>query len=106
MTRIRPTLTIMQIEKNRHPSILHALRQLDVVVEVIHAVGGIDPDALADGVHAIVCEDGFEGLGFAGEVLVALTAGFEGEEGGDVGAFVGEGGGGGRDGEGEGEEGC
>lgn len=73
--RIRPSITIMQIQINAHPRILHPLRELNIILQIVDPVGWVDPYALPDGVGAVVCEDGFQRLRFSGEVFVGC-AGF------------------------------
>ena len=64
--RIRPCITIMQIQINAHASIPRPLRELNIILQVVDPVSGIHPDALPDGVDAVVREDGLQRLGLSG----------------------------------------
>jgi hypothetical protein len=91
-SRIGPIVAIMEVEIDFQTSGLSTLSESDVVVEVVVAIGGIDPYALANGVHARGFENGLEGLHSPGRVLIGLSGLFLDEERGPVYAFVREGG--------------
>jgi hypothetical protein len=74
--RIRPVVGIVEIEVDLQTGGFCTLGESDVVVEVLFAIAGIDPYALADGVHAAGFENGLEGLGLAGGILVRFSGFF------------------------------
>lgn len=91
MRWIRPRIAVVKIKIYLQAGSLRALRELDVVIEVVVSVRWVHPDALADGVYARGFKDGFERLDLRGDVLVCAAGFFLDEEGGPVYASVLEG---------------
>ena len=57
MRWICPSVAEMQIQVDAQPSCLDSLRQLQIVIKVVVAIRGIDPNALADRVTACIFEE-------------------------------------------------
>lgn len=96
MTRIGPRIAVVQVEVDAHAGGLGPFRQLKIVVQIVRPVAGVHPQTLADRVDPVIGEDRLERLRLAVQVLVRDTGILLDEQGGDVGAAVGEGGGGQR----------
>lgn len=94
---VSPGVAVVQVQVDAQPGRVGALGQLQVVVEVVVAVGRVDPDALADGVHAGVGEDALERARRAGRGRVRLAVVLLDGDRGPVHTLVGEGRGGERD---------
>lgn len=90
VTGVGPSVTQVQVQVQAQPSCLGALGQRQIVVEVIAAVGRIDPDALADSGDARAGQDGLEGLGRPGRGAVRHARVLFDRYGGPVDALVGE----------------
>ena len=76
MRRIGPGVTEEDIEVHSQTGSLRTFGELEVVGEVVVAIGGIVPETLADGVDAVVFQDGFERFGLPVGVDVVFAFSF------------------------------
>lgn len=90
MFRIRPIITVMEIQVDTGACRRNPLGQVDIVGQVIVAV--FHPHALPDRVDSIISQDGFQGLGLSGQILVGNAGLFFNEDRRDIRTLVGEGG--------------
>jgi len=85
---VGPCIAVVKIEIDFEAGCLCTLRQADVVVKIVIAVGGVHPDALPHGVDARVLQYGFQGLSLARSILVGSSGFLFNEKRGPVYAFV------------------
>ena len=90
MLRIRPVITVMEIQVDTGASRRNPLGEVDIVGQVIVAI--FHPHTLTDRVDTVIGQDSFQGLGLPGQVLVGNASLFFDEDRRDVRTAVGEGG--------------